>query len=275
MSTVRRKLAIASYGAPREGNIYGTLRLDASAALRYIDHLRETTGRRVSITHLVGKAVGMGLAATPTLNGRILWGRYIPHQTVAAAFLVATEDGKNLAKVKIDGLDRISCADICDTLRAGASRLHKGEDENFKKSQGPIRLLPSWLLRPVVWMTGWITGSLGLGARPLGLESFPFGAAVITSVGMLGVDEGFVPPTPFARVPLYVLIGAISDQPTVVDGEIVIRPQITLTATLDHRFVDGFQVGGMARGLKRWLTHPWELDGLERAPWDLQLDGAQ
>ena len=267
MSNVRRKLAIASYGAPREGNIYGTLRLDASAALKYIEYLRQTTGRKVSITHLVGKAVGMGLAATPTLNGRILWGRYIPHDSVAAAFLVATEGGRNLAKVKVDGLDRVSCTDICDTLRAGAERLHKGEDEDFKKSQGPLRILPTWLIRPVVWLTGWLTGSLGVGARPLGLEAFPFGAAVITSVGMLGVDEGFVPPTPFARVPLYILIGAISDQPMAVDGELVIRPQLTLTATLDHRFVDGFQVGSMARGLKRWLSHPWELDGLEQAPW--------
>ena len=33
----------------------------------------------------------------------------------------------------------------------------------------------------------------------LGLEAFPFGSAVITSVGMMGLDEGFAPPTPFAR----------------------------------------------------------------------------
>ena len=51
---------------------------------------------------------------------------------MAAAFLVATEGGRNLAKVKVDGLDRVSCTDICDTLRAGAERLHKGEDEDFK-----------------------------------------------------------------------------------------------------------------------------------------------
>ena len=156
------------------------------------------------------------MAATPTLNGRF-HGVGIDHDSVAAAF-GRYRRGRNLAKVKVDGLDRVSCTDICDTLRAGAERLHKGEDEDFKKSQGPLRILPTWLIRPVVWLTGWLTGSLGVGARPLGLEAFPFGAAVITSVGILGVDEGFVPPTPFARVPLYILIGAISDQPLAVDG---------------------------------------------------------
>jgi pyruvate/2-oxoglutarate dehydrogenase complex dihydrolipoamide acyltransferase (E2) component len=275
VSSVRRKLAIASWSAPKEGNIYGTLRVDATQAQRYIAHLRETTGSRVSITHLVGKAVGLGLAKASGLNGRILWGRYIPHQTVAAAFLVSTEDGRNLAKVKIDGLDRVSCREICETLRAGASRLHKGEDEEFNKSQGPIKLLPSWLLRPVVWLTGWITGSLGFGARPLGLEAYPFGAAVITSVGMLGLDEGFVPPTPFARVPIYILIGAIRDQPMAIEGEVCIRPQLTLTATLDHRFVDGFQAATLTRGVRHLLTHPWELDGLDAPPWESTASEAE
>ena len=180
---------------------------------------------------------------------------------------MATEDGRNLAKVKNEGLDQVSCTDICETLRAGAQRLHRGEDEQFKKSQGPLKFMPSWLIRPVVWFTGWLTGSLGVGASPLGLEAFPFGSAIITSVGMLGVDEGFVPPTPFARVPLYVLIGTISDQPAAVDGELVIQPRLTLTATLDHRFVDGFQAGAMTRGIKHLLTHPWELDGLDQPPW--------
>ena len=272
MTSVRRKLALASWSAPREGNIYGTLRIHAGPAQRYIEYLRETTGRRISITHLVGKAVGMGLAKAPSLNGRILWGRYKTHETVAAAFLVATEDGRNLAKVKIDGLDQISCTDICATLRAGAERLHRGEDEEFNKSQGPVKLLPVWMMRPIIWFTGWLTGSLGIGARPLGLEAFPFGAAVITSVGMLGVDEGFAPPTPFARVPLYVLIGAITDQPAAVDGELVIRPQLTLSATLDHRYVDGFQVATLARTIKHMLTHPWELDGLQEPPWGLESD---
>ena len=84
---------------------------------------------------------------------------------------------------------------------------------------------------------------------------------------MLGVDEGFVPPTPFARVPLYILIGAISDQPMAVNGEL---GDSAATHTHRHlgppfrRWVSGRNDGAR---LKRWLSHPWELDGLEQAPW--------
>ena len=88
------------------------------------------------------------------------------------------------------------------------------------------------------------------------LEAFPFGACVITSVGMLGLDEGFVPPTPFARVPLYVLLGAIRDQAVVEDGQVVVRPMLTITATIDHRFMDGFQGAVLARKVREIFADP-------------------
>src|SRR5205807_904672 len=100
MST-RRKLAIATWSAPREGNIYGKLTVDATQALAYVQHLREATGEKVTLTHLVGKACAEALKHAPTLNGRILFGRYIPHATVDIAFVVALEEGKDLAKAKV------------------------------------------------------------------------------------------------------------------------------------------------------------------------------
>src|SRR4029453_16193062 len=82
------------------------------------------------------------------------------------------------------------------------------------------RALPTGLIRPTVWATGWLTGSLGVSVKALGLERYPFGACIVTSVGMFGVDEGYVPPTPFARVPVYVLAGAVRESPAVVGGRL-------------------------------------------------------
>ena len=263
----RRKLAIATWGAPREGNIYGKLTLDATEALKYRDYLRETTGQRVTMTHLVGKAVGMALAQCPTLNGRILWGKFRPHETVDLAFLVALEDGKNLAKVKVDCVDEKPVSEIFSALAEGAGKLRRGEDEAFKKSQNPLKWMPSWMIRPVVWLTGWLTSALGVAASGLGLEAFPFGGGIVTSVGMFGLDEAFVPPTPFARVPLYVLIGAVRDSAEVHDGAVVSRKMITITSTIDHRFIDGFQGGVLAKVVREYFDAPWKFDGLDSAPY--------
>lgn len=257
--TVRRKLAIASWDAPREGNIYGKLTVDATEALAYLAHVRETTGEKVTITHLVGRAVGDALKQAPSLNGRILFGRYIPHDQVDVTYLVVLEGGKNLAKAKIDNIDTKSPADIAIELRELAEKLRSGKDDAFKKSQGPLAMLPTWIIRPMVKLTGWLTAALGIEVSALGLEKFPFGSCIVTSVGMFGLDEAFVPPTPFARVPVYVLIGAIKDKPAVLDGQLCIRKQLTITATIDHRFIDGFQGGVLAKVVRDRLEDPWQL----------------
>jgi pyruvate dehydrogenase E2 component (dihydrolipoamide acetyltransferase) len=259
MST-RRKLAISTWSAPREGNIYGKLTVDATKAVAYLAHLRETTGEKVTITHLVGKAVGVALRQTPSLNGYLRFGAYVPHQTVDVAYLVALEEGADLAKAKVADIDREAVAEIAKELRELASRLHRGEDAQFKKSKGPLRMLPTWLIRPMLSLTGWLTASLGWSVPALGLEAFPFGSCVITSVGMFGLDEAFAPPTPFARVPVYVLVGALRDAPAVDGDRLVIRKQLTLTATIDHRFLDGFQGGVLAKVVREILEDPWTLE---------------
>ena len=257
--TVRRKLAIATWDAPREGNIYGKLTVDATEAVAYLEHVRQTTGEQVTITHLVGRAVGEALRQTPSLNGRILLGRYVPHSQVDVAFLVVLDGGKNLAKAKIANIDRKSPRDIAVELRELAERLRSGKDDAFKKSQGPLALLPTWIIRPMVFVTGWLTSALGVEVAAFGLERFPFGSCIITSVGMFGLDEAFVPPTPFARVPVYVLIGAITDKPAVVDGALTVRKHLTITATIDHRYIDGFQGGVLAKVVRSVLEDPWQL----------------
>ncbi|NOY24909.1 MAG: 2-oxo acid dehydrogenase subunit E2 [Oligoflexia bacterium] len=267
--TTRRKLAIATWSSPREGNIYGKLTVDATQAMRYLRWLREKTGERVTMTHFVGKALADALATAPGLNGKLLWGRYIPHDSVDIAFLVALEDGADLAKAKIDGLDKKSVTDVARELRALAAALRAGKDSDFEKSKGTIKLLPTWLLSPLLWLTGWLASSLGISIPALGVARYPFGSAVITSVGMFGLDEGFAPPTPFARVPVLVLIGAVRPQPAVEDGQVVVREQITITATIDHRFLDGADGGRLAKVIRKTFADPWAcLEGMDAPPED-------
>ncbi|MGQ9863159.1 MAG: 2-oxo acid dehydrogenase subunit E2 [Bacteroidia bacterium] len=254
--SLRRKLAIATWAAPREGNIYGKMELSATALVKYLEQLRQRLGQRVTVTHAVGKAVALALSQAPWLNGYLRFGRYIPHKTVDISFLVVLEGGQNLAKVKISRADTLSMVELARQLEEGVSRLRRGEDEVFKKSMAPLRFLPVWAIRPLLSFTGWLTGSLGVRAPALGLEAFPFGAAIITSVGMLGIDEGYVPPTPFARVPVYVLVGTLRDKPWVEEGTLTLHPTLTLTATLDHRFVDGYQAAVLANVVRQVLLRP-------------------
>ncbi len=268
-NNVRRKLAIASWSPPREGNIYGKLTIDATEALAYLDWLRQKTGEKVTLTHLVGKAVAMALKEAPGLNGVIRFGRFVPHPAVDISYLVALEEGRNLAKAKVLEADGKSVLDIARELRALAEKLHQGKDEQFKKSMGPLEWMPSWLIRPIVYTTGWLASVLGISIPFLGVEQRPFGGAIITNVGVFGLDEGFAPPTPWAHVPTYVLVGAVREQPAVVGGQVVPRPLLAICATIDHRYMDGAQGGKLAKVVRRVLENPWTLEGLTARPVDV------
>lgn len=260
MNSTRRKLVIASWSRPTEGNIYGKLEIDATEAKRYLAHIRETTGERVTITHLVGKALALALQQAPGLNGTIRFGSFVPHPWINISFLVALDGGANLAKARIDSLDVKPLSRVAVELREMAERLRAGKDDEFQKAMGPVRLLPSWILRPLLRITGWLTAALGVNMPALGLTAYPFGSAVVTSVGMMGLDEGYAPPTPFARVPLWVLVGKLAPRPMVHDGEVVAREGLTITATIDHRFLDGAQGAKLANHVRDVLENPWQLD---------------
>jgi len=64
----------------------------------------------------------------------------------------------------------------------------------------------------------------------------------ITSVGMMGLDMAWAPFTPFAHIPMLITVGAVSDRVVARDGVPVVRPMMTITATIDHRFIDGADV---------------------------------
>ena len=74
-----------------------------------------------------------------------------------------------------------------------------------------------------------------------------------------------MPPTPFTRVPVYILVGAVKERPAVVDGKVTIQPQLTLTATIDHRFIDGAQLAVLAKVVRSILENPWQLDRKDKS----------
>ena len=257
---LRRKIAIATWSSPREGNIYGKVILDARPVLEYIQRLRVETGEHITLTHFITRVLALTLKEPIDLNGYISFGRFIAHKTVDLSVVVALEGGKNLSMVKLKQVDELSVTDIAQRLNKRVNEVRSGQDKDMKQTMSTARWMPWFLLRPLLSLVGWLSGGLGLSIPSLGVRAFPFGAGIITNVGVFGVDEAFVPPTPFARVPLYLLVGTLRDAPYVDDGEVKVRQEVTLTATLDHRFVDGAQAAVLARKLREAFANPEQID---------------
>lgn len=256
--SIRRRIAVATWRPSKDGRIYTRMEVDATHVLAYVQRVRDCTGERVTVTHVVGAALGRALRSMPEIRARVVLGRIVPLGTCDIGFAVDVAGGKDLAPIKVHRADELSPVEIARALSTGAGRLRKGEDEAYSRSSRIVDLAPTWALRPLVSVLSTLTGGFGVGA--LGQPGFPLGTAFVSNVGSLGLDEAFMAPLPFARAPLYLAIGAVRDAPAVVDERVVVRPQMVLVATADHRLVDGAHAGKMAQVLRELLAEPDRLD---------------
>ncbi len=250
-----RRIASAIWRAPNDPQIYGSLDAEASALVAYLEQAR-AAGMHVTPTHLVGRAVAHALAAVPDLNVRIVGSRAIPRESVDIFFITAVAGGHDLSGGKVRQVDRRSAADVALELASRAERLRGGRDLEFSRTKMLMDRLPRPLLHAAARGTKLVSETLNLDVKPLGLHASPFGSAMITSVGMFGLPQGYAPLAWLYDVPLIVLVGELTERPVVVDHQVVARPVLPLGATIDHRYVDGWHISKLLEAAREYLADP-------------------
>ncbi len=251
-----RKLAGSTWRAPLDPQFYGDLDLDAGAMLAYIDRVRHATGVRITLTHLVGRAVAHGLSTVPELRIRLARGREYDRESIDVFFIVAAEGGRELTGVKIANVDRKPAVALAEEVIRRCSAIASGTDPELGRGKTLLTTLPPRPLRWALRVGAWLTSDMNLDLSRLGMPRQAFGGAMITSVGSWGIARAYSPLAPYYRVPVLLLIGAVGERPAAVNGEVVVRPMITLTATFDHRYVDGFHAAGLARAVGEYCADP-------------------
>jgi hypothetical protein len=250
-----RRIAAAMWRSPTDPQIYGAIDVDAAPIRTFIERARGH-GRRVTPTHLVGRAVAHALQRVPDLNVRIRGGRAFPRETIDVFFVTAVAQGHDLSGVKISDVPGKGVLEIADELAARAARMKQGRDRDFARTKRVMDLVPPRILRAALRATAFLTEDLALDVPVLALRRSPFGSAMVTSVGMLGLPQGFAPLAWMYDVPLLVLVGEISERPVVIDGRVEAREVLPMTATIDHRYVDGWHVGQALTAFREYLAAP-------------------
>lgn len=88
-------------------------------------------------------------------------------------------------------------------------------------------------------------------------DEFSGGTFTISNLGMYGIDHFTAVINPPEAAIL--AVGAATDEPVVRDGQLVARPTIKLTLSIDHRVVDGATAAVFLRDLKDTLEEPMQI----------------
>jgi pyruvate dehydrogenase E2 component (dihydrolipoamide acetyltransferase) len=250
-----RRMAAAMWRSPRDPSIYGSMDVDATAALAFLADHQRTTGVKLTVTHLVARAVALALRDQPEINGKVrFWGRLEQRGSVDVFVTVLT--GRDLSGARIDRADEKSLTAIATEISERAGKIRTGTDASYEKSRSLLKTMPWWLARPATWLSDVLVNELHLDLPAQGMPRDPFGSALVTSVGRFGIDTAFAPFVPLARCPMLILVPEVRPRPWAVGNHVEVRPVLRLCATFDHRLIDGAAAGRFAAQLTALFATP-------------------
>lgn len=260
LSTFRR-IAIGSWRTTFDPSVYGTMEIRMDKALEYIEAFRAASGKRLTITHMVAKAIASALAACPDANAILRFNRiYLRNGISTSLLVVLTDEGSDrvdLSAVNIQDIDKKSIEAIVDEVEERLELVRSRKDPQLEKGRSIFKRMPLFLMNRILDALAFVIFTLNLDPKWVGLPRDPFGSVVISNVGSLALDIAYVPLVPYTRVPIFVAIGTVQERPVVEDGQIVVGHVMNVCATFDHRFIDGFHASVMARTLHRMLEDPF------------------
>jgi pyruvate/2-oxoglutarate dehydrogenase complex dihydrolipoamide acyltransferase (E2) component len=249
-------MAVHAWSAPRDPTVYGIIDIDATRLLEFVERVRAESGVKVTLTHVVGKAVGLAIAERPEVNAIIRRGRIYVRDTVDVFFQVAFDGGEELAGCKVGRIDQKSVIEVAEELAARARRIREKKDDPTQQSARLLARLPPALTKLAMQLGERLTYDFDLDLSWAGMPYDAFGSVMVTNVGGFGLTVGQAPLFPPSRTPIVLTVGAVRDAPLAISGRVEVRPVLTIGASFDHRVADGYQAGRMAKRFREVLENP-------------------
>ncbi len=177
-----------------------------------------------------------------------------------SVLVVQTDQGTgkiDLTAAKIDDADTKTLLQVADEMQATIDRVRARKDMALESGKSTVARIPFMLMNVFLKLLHFFMYTLNLDLERFGMPKDAFGGLTITNVGSLGLDVAFVPLVPYTAVPIFIAPGVIKDEPVVEDGKVVPGKTMTISATFDHRFIDGYHAGVLSKTVREYLENPY------------------
>lgn len=258
-----RKMAMASWRLTGDASTYAKLSLSVDKVTEYIDGINQKSQDvKVTLTHFIGKALAKTYQLNPEINRIFRFGKYYQRQDIDIFFLVASDQqGIDLTGKVIHNTHNKPLLDIAKELRGSVKSIRDGEKKPFGVLKKILNVLPIFIIKPLTKLLGFVLYTLNIQLPGLKLEKNPFGSAMVTSVGSLGLESAYAPLIPFSKVPMMMSIGAVQKRLRFNQvKEVVEEKFVELCFTVDHRIIDGVHGAKMAKSLSNFFDFPDTID---------------
>ncbi len=237
----RRFVLAAMRSGRRMALMTGLVKVDVTDAWNRLDETK------LSPTAFFAACVGRAVADHPHVHAYRDWlGRLVTHDTVDITTMieVQTETGRFPLAHPLARCDSRSVSDLSSELCSIKDRPADG---------GSGRLLMRWGRR--AGRVPFLADLFYFIARRTPPVRTRMGTVTLSSVGMMTGGSGFLVGVPTLST-VTVLVGGVTEQPWVVEGDVAVRRIVDLVVQVDHRVVDGAPAARFGSQLRELLGNP-------------------
>jgi len=257
----RRMMPLLMRGR-NESAVYFEQRLDVSRTLPWLAAWNARTGRHATLFHLVLHALAGMLHERERVN-RFTVGRKTYQRTqvlLSFAAKQAMSDDAPLRTAKMAFPRGETFAELVERTSGEVATARADQPTAMDKELGVVLKVPGVLLsvglRLLRGLYAW-----GLAPRSL-IDTDPmYTSAFVANLGSIQLDAPYHHLYEHGNCPLFVAIGQVSEAPVVVDGVVVVRPQLTLRYTYDERVEDGLYCAKALQLIEQRIEDPAETIG--------------
>lgn len=240
-SRQRRAMSAMLSIAATKHMVHALIEIDVTRSRRILHE------QGLSFTAFIATCIGQAVGENPSVQSmRLGRKRLVIYDDVDISILVEHDaaSGKLPTPYVARKSNRKSVQEIHDGIRTA-------QQQTAEQSFGPARwmpYLPRFVLRFIFWL---------IGRQPRLMRQFG-GTVALTAVGMFGTGLGWGMPISLAT--LMVTLGGIGQRLSYVDGKLVPRDVLCLTASFDHDLVDGAPAARFTDRLKELVESGYGLD---------------
>lgn len=256
-----RLTATSIYRKPVDSKIYGSVELDVTNLEAFISEKR-SQGMKITLMHPLLLLIARALRdEVPELNCYVRRGKLIHRDSIDVTVSVLMRDSQQMSSVLVPNADKMNLQELADFLEAHVQGTRQGGLQNKSMHGKSVLASLPWPFRDwLMLLVKKISIDWGLNILPAKISPNSFGSFILTNIGSVGLDIGYPALLPLSNVSFVFVLGSTNTKPAVVDGQIVPRRIMNLSATLDHRIVDGSHGGKLFRYLKKGILKPERLE---------------
>ena len=140
--TPYRKLLLAGYSQSYDPSIYGVIKPDIKKVKDYMDRYYQKTGKKISITLLFAKIVGLVISNSNDINNTINFGKHVDRGSVDICILVDIK-GQNLGFVTLKQVDKKDLSSLLNDLQPKAEAVRTDNDKELRETNKILSKIPS------------------------------------------------------------------------------------------------------------------------------------